>query len=206
MGKLKIIFSLATTIIAVLIISASLKFTEKLEPGEDKSPVFQVTAISENSNLFQDLSMATPLTVSDVEFSKNLRVKTDPQTSFKMLYKGTLLNVLPNSYIYYHIRREALSIISGEIYWEKSGKSPVKIYTKEDEDPLTISISGRLRKSPEGELSIWSYKSGGILQTNSEFINIPSGKYLVLDSKKNINYIQFQRLQHIFHRKRKLLI
>ncbi|MEN8223187.1 MAG: hypothetical protein ABFR36_08000 [Acidobacteriota bacterium] len=184
MGKIKIIFSVAATLIAILFIATSLNFKEKLEPGSDKAPVFQVTGISENSKLFQDLSLDTPLTVSDVSFRKNLRVKTDSQTSFKLLYKGTLLNVLPNSYIYYHLRREALSIISGEIYWEKSGKVPVRIYTKEDENPLTISISGRLRKSPEGDIAIWSFKGGSVLQSGTDFLKVPDGNCLVINSSK----------------------
>ncbi len=186
MGKIKLIFSVVTTIIAVIFITTSLTFKEKLDPGADKAPVFQVTGISENSKLFQDLSLDTPLTVSDVHFKKNLRVKTDSQTSFKMLYKGTLLNVLPNSHIYYHLRREALSIISGEIYWEKSGKLPVRIYTEEDENPLTISISGRLRRSPEGDLTIWSYKGGGILQNGPDFHDVQAGQCLVMDSSKKL--------------------
>ncbi len=184
MGKIKIIFSVAVVIISVFFIINSLKFEQKLELGKDEPPVFQVTGISENSKLFQDLSLDIPLTVSEVNFKKNLRVKTDSQTSFKMLFKGTLLNVLPNSYIYYHLRREALSIISGEIYWEKSGKVPVKIYTEEDENPLTISISGRLRKNPKGDLEVWSFKGGSILQYGLDFLDIAEEKCLTINSSK----------------------
>ena len=188
MGKTKIIFSIAVVIIAIIFITNSLRFEQKLELGIDKPPVFQVTGISENSKLFQDLSLDIPLTVSDVHFAKNLRVKTDSQTSFKMLFKGTLLNVLPNSYIYYHLRREALSIIFGEIYWEKSGKEPIKLYTEEDENPLTMSISGRLRKNQEGDLEVWSFEGGGILQYGSDFLEIAEGKCLTINSSKTQNF------------------
>jgi len=146
MGKVKIIFSVIIILISIIFITTFLKFEEKLDPGNYKAPVFQVIGISENSKLFQDLSLDTPLTVKNTTFTKNLRIKTDAQTSFELLYKGVLINVLPDSYIYYHLRREALSIITGEMYWEKTGTLPVTIYTDEDKRPLTLSVSGRLQK------------------------------------------------------------
>ena len=184
MGKTKIIFSVITLIISVFLITIALNFEQKLDPGDYKSPVFQITGISENSKLFQDLSMETPLTVADNSFTNNLRVKTDSQTSFKLLFKGSLIDVLPNSYIYYHPRREALSLISGELFWVKSSKSPVKIYTKEDEAPLTISLSGRIKRNSDGSLTIWSYKGGCVLKDNGSFVDISSGQSLFVDVKK----------------------
>lgn len=187
MGKIKIIFSVITLIISVFLITIALNFDQKLDPGKYKSPVFQITGISENSKLFQDLSLETPLTVADKSFTNSLRVKTDSQTSFKLLFKGSLLDVLPNSYIYYHPRREALSLISGELYWVKSSKSPVKIYTREDKVPLTISLSGRIKRDPDGSLTIWSYKGGCVLKDNETFIDISSGQSLFIDDKKKQN-------------------
>lgn len=184
MGKIKLIFLAATIIISGLIINSFLKFDEKLEPGDYTQPVFQVTTISENGKLFQDLLLKTPLIAGETKFIGNLRVKTDSQTSFNMMYKGTLINVLPNSYIYFHKRREALSLIGGEIYWKKSGKTPVKIYTGEDEKPLTLSRAGRLKVDPEGPVTIWSFKGGGVLKTGNLFIDIPTGRCLVYESKK----------------------
>ncbi|MCK4890141.1 MAG: hypothetical protein KAS97_09430, partial [Candidatus Aminicenantes bacterium] len=180
----KIVFSVLTIIISIFFITKTLSFEQKLDPGKYKSPVFQITGVSENSKLFQDLSLETPLTVSDTSFTKNLRIKTDSQTSFEFLYKGSLLNVLPDSYVYYHPRREALSLISGELYWVKSSNSPIQFYTEEDKAPITISFSGRIRKSPDGSLTIWSYKGESVLKDNGDFINIPSGQCLVIDSKK----------------------
>lgn len=184
MGKIKIIFSVITLIISVFLIAIALNFEQKLDPGDYKSPVFQLTGISENSKLFQDLSLETPLTVADKSFTNSLRIKTDSQTSFKLLFKGSLIDVLPNSYIYYHPRREALSLISGELFWVKSSKSPVRIYTKEDEAPLTISLSGRMKKNSDGSLTIWSYKGGCVLKDNGSFVEISSGQSLFVDVKK----------------------
>lgn len=183
MGKIKIVFSVLTIIISIFFIARTMNFEQKLDPGKIKSPIFQITGVSENSKLFQDLSLETPLTVSDTSFTKNLRIKTDSQTSFELLYKGILLNILPDSYVYYHPRREALSLISGELYWVKSSNSPVQFYTKEDKAPLTISFSGRIRKGQDGSLTIWSYKGGSVLKDKEDFINIPSGQCLVIDSK-----------------------
>ena len=184
MGKIKIVFSVLTIIISIFFIARTLNFEQKLDPGKYESPVFQITGVSENSKLFKDLSLETPLTVSDTSFTKNLRVKTDSQTSFELLYKGSLLNVLPDSYVYYHSRREAFSLISGELYWVKSSNSPIQIYTEEDKAPLTISFSGRIKRSPDGSLTIWSYKGESVLKDKGDFINIPSGQCLVIDSKK----------------------
>ena len=183
MGKVKIVFSVITLIISVLFIVSSIKFEEKLDPGNDIAPVFQVTGISENSKLFQDLSLDTPQTVADKNFNKNLRIKTDSQTSFELLFKGSLLKVLPDSYIYYHPRREALSLLSGEFYWEKSGEIPVSIYIGENGTTLTLSVSGRIRKDAEGSLTVWNYRGGSVLKNGDEYIEIPESKSLFIDVK-----------------------
>ncbi len=182
MGKIKIVFSVLTIIISVFLMVRSLSFQQILDPGEYKSPIFQIIGVSENGKLFKDLSLEIPLTVSDTSFTKNLRVKTDSQTSFGLLYKGSLFNVLPDSYIYYHPRREAFSLISGELYWVKSTNSPIQIYTEEDKNPLTISSSGRMKRGPDGSLTIWSYKGGSVLKDNGDFIDIPSGQSLFINS------------------------
>ncbi len=185
MGKTKIIFSVLTIVITLFLVRTAIKFNEKTIPEKFTVPVIQVTGISKGSNLFQDLSLETPLTVSDTLSTKDLRVKTDSQTAFELFYKECFLNILPDSYIYYNSRRKSLSLISGELYWEKAGNSPVKINIGEDETFLSISSSGRVRKSSDGSLAVWSYKGGSKLSIPEEdLIDIPSGQYFVVDSRK----------------------
>jgi len=183
MGKVKIVFSAVTLIISILLIINTIKFEERFNPAKYTPPAFQVTGISENSKLFQDLSLAKPLTVDNNSFQKNLRVKTDPRTSFEVIYKGTLLTILPNSHIFYNVRMQTLSLIFGEIFWNKLSKSPVSIFTEEGSTPVTISKSGRMRITHDGQLQIWSYKGEAIFNSNESFVKIPTGRALFIDEE-----------------------
>ncbi len=184
MGKVKFVFSVMTLVISVLLIINTVKFEGKSDPLKYTPPPFQITGISENGKLFQDLSLSIPLTVESGRFKNNLRIKTDPRTSFEVIFKGTLLIILPNSYIFYNVNKQTLSLISGEIIWTRLTKYPTSIYTKEESSPITISRSGRVLITGDNRLYIWSYRGGTTLKSGEVLIEIPERKSLFIDEEK----------------------
>jgi hypothetical protein len=183
MSRLKPIFSALVIIITVLFIIKSLKFKQIITPEETYIPDFQIISISENSRIFQDLAMQIPLTTVDTSFKSELRIKTDSQTAFELVYRETILDVLPGSYLHYVPDSKELSLIHGEVYWHRASKTPVSVFTSDGANPVTLSQKGRMLKSPEGKLMIWSYSGACVIKNDKEFIEIPPEKYVEFDAK-----------------------
>ena len=128
---------------------------------------FQITEISGNGNIYyasnyiQNLSDGQPFLLKTLNYSGEIFIKSDFQTSFAFSVFGTYFTALPDSHIYYEPKTKEFYLLGGEFYWEKEASvSKAEIFIKDmrraSQQTINLSTQGRLRYR-DNIVEIWNF-------------------------------------------------
>lgn len=166
----------------------------------NKISEFQITNISENGKIYSsseeiiNLSTAKTFSIMTMNYSNELFLKSDPQTSFGFFYFGIYFITLPDSYIYFQPKTKEFHFFSGEFYWNReSGDKKVEISIKNQDlssaksvqKIITLSDSGRL-KIEGNTIKIWNYTGNLKFNYDKQENNLEMNQLLELNRNQKI--------------------
>ena len=199
-----IIFSVVFIVSFVIFNTFRTSFTSKM----NKISEFQITKISGNGKVYVDskkirvTSVLEPFTIKRLNYSGEIYLKADSQTSFEFFHMGTFFTALPDSYIYYQPKTKEFCFFKGEFYWKKEIKDKsIEIPIKNEEEYATESSQKIITLSDYGKIEIarnvikiWNYSGNLKFNFDNESFNLGPNRLLI--SRKNQRVRTFKLLSH----------
>ena len=162
-----------TFIIAVLVIfvfSVFMLNQIKVDIGSPLDDIsdFQITRISKKGKVFVSQegfvsARGKPVDLQNMQYSNNLYISCDSQTSFEFFYMGAIFTALPNSQLFFQPKTHVFSISRGELFWQRENKDrKIKISILPQNNSFSSQVS--IEISDEGhikilgsQLDIWNF-------------------------------------------------
>ena len=191
-----ILFVLVFIVSFVIFNTAKSSFDSKVVEIAD----FQITEISGSGRIYydskkiKDLSKSNPFDLRKMNYSGEIYVKADPQTSFEFYHFGTFFTALPDSHIYYQPKTREFCFFRGELYWYKELKDKtIQIPIKNEEDKsyestqkiITLSDSGKIKISGNS-IEIWNYSGDLKFNIDDKSYNLPPNNLLISRKRQKI--------------------
>jgi hypothetical protein len=207
MNKVKILFFMIFFLIFAVSLFFLNSFHVPINSKIDEIPEFQITRISENGTVYKNLAMTDPVHIKKLNYSGEIFLKADAQTTFEFFFNDTFFIASPESSLYYHLKTKEL-YLNGDFFWHKELKTKkVEIYYSSEDrikdlyDPrrmaaqspesrtdqpentiFILSDSGRV-KAEENFIKIWSYSGDFTLVTGNESRHLNSKQMLEYNKK-----------------------
>ena len=167
MKKVRFLFIVLFLLIFLISLYLFNTFRSPMDAKIQKIDDFQITEISGAGNIYyagnyiQNFTNAQPFELKTLNYSREIFIKSDSQTSFAFSVLGTYFSAMPDSHIYYEPKTKEFYLLKGEFFWKKeAAKSKAEIFVKDmrraSQQSINLSTLGRLRYR-DNIVEIWNF-------------------------------------------------
>jgi hypothetical protein len=175
------------------------KFQSPMNPEIKEISEFQVTEISGNGSVYmakepidkRNYSFLDHVEVKKMDYSDDVYLKADSNTSYEFYCSGSTFTALPGTYLFYQPQKKRLSFFEGELFWEKEIKKGqleialIEQYPYEEGVDsgivrLILSDSGKVKTVGKSVVEVSSYQGDLTLTHKNQDYFVNSNQVLTL--------------------------
>ena len=192
MKKMKAIFFFVSLAVFILILFLLNQVNFSVAAPLAELPAnasFQVTNVSENGNLYQDVAETQLLDIRLLSYPNELFLKGDKQTAFEFFFKNWGVIALPGSQVVFQKFSNTLTFGNGEYFWDKKTREgQLTVTLLKPENTMSLSDSGRIRLR-SNSLQVWDYVGQLDLNWSNVRYHLKSAQTIIIGEKERAQVV-----------------